>query len=176
MGTSYAQFTQARRKILGLTQRELAERSGVKQPLIAAIERGRRAPSESARAALDAALAMRPSTALAARREEVRDVFDRAGLTEPQVFGSVARGQDGLSSDVDLLVSFTDAHDIVDLLDLEAELEELLTFHVDVVDARAVGAVVERARAEAVALERRGARGRRRTCRAVAGGSQRVRS
>ncbi|GEL94430.1 XRE family transcriptional regulator [Cellulomonas composti] len=152
MTTPYGQFVRARRQILGLTQRELAERSGVKQPLIAAIERGRRAPSEAAREALGASLELRPSTALAARRAQVRDVFLRSGLVEPRVFGSVARGQDGPSSDVDLLVPFSDKHDIVDLLDLEAELEELLTVHVDLVDARADGAVVERARAEAVAL------------------------
>lgn len=152
METSYGQFVRARRQILGLTQRELAERSGVKQPLIAAIERGRRAPSDSTRAALDTSLAIRPSTALAARRSQVREILHGMGLPEPRVFGSVARGDDDPSSDVDLLVAFSDKHDIVDLLDLQAELEELLTVHVDVVDALANGAVVEHALAEAVAL------------------------
>ncbi|MFP5347853.1 MAG: multiprotein-bridging factor 1 family protein [Actinomycetes bacterium] len=48
-----------------MSQRELAERSGLKQPLIAAIEAGRRRPSDAARTALDRALAVRPSVALA---------------------------------------------------------------------------------------------------------------
>jgi predicted nucleotidyltransferase len=148
----YGDFVRARRNILGISQRELAERSGVKQPLIAAVETGRRRPSESARAALDQALQIRPSTALAARLDEVRDLFTRAGLPEPRVFGSVARGRDAVSSDLDLIVEFTDRHDIADLLTLEHDLEELLTVGVDVVDARAHGPAVEHARTEAVAL------------------------
>ena len=124
----------------------------MKQPLIAAIESGRRQPSSAVRAALDKALAVRPSTALAARREQVRELFVRAGLPQPQIFGSVARGDDDASSDLDLIVEFTDQHDIVDLLALEHNLEELLTVDVDVVDARADGRVTESARAEAVGL------------------------
>lgn len=152
MSASYGDFIRTRRSILGLSQRGLAERAGVKQPLIAAIEAGRRQPSDSTRAALDGALAMRPSAALAARREEVRQVFVRAGLPQPRVFGSVARGEDRESSDVDLIVEFTDRHDIVDLLALEHELSELLTVRVDVVDARASGRVREQGRVEAVPL------------------------
>ncbi|PZF86467.1 XRE family transcriptional regulator [Jiangella anatolica] len=152
MATAYGDFVRTRRSLLRLSQRELAERTGVKQPLIAAIESGRRQPSDAARAALDRALAIRPSTALAARREQVRELFVRAGLPQPRVFGSVARGDDETSSDLDLIVEFTDRHDIVDLLTLEHDLEELLTVGVDVVDARADGRVTEHARAEAVQL------------------------
>lgn len=82
----------------------------------------------------------------------MRGLFTRAGLPEPLVFGSVARGDDDETSDLDLLVEFTDRHDIVDLLALEHDLQELLTVHVDVVDARADGLVSDHARAEAVAL------------------------
>lgn len=142
----------ARRGVLGLSQRALAERVGVKQPLIAAIEAGRRRPSGSVRAALDSELAIRPSEALAARREEVWALFARMGLPEPRVFGSVARGDDRESSDLDLIVEFTDRHDIVDLLTLQHELGELLTVAVDIVDARAGGRVLERARTELVDL------------------------
>lgn len=148
----YGDFVRARRTILGLTQRALAERAGVKQPLIAAIESGRRQPSEATRAALDHALALRPSTALASRRDEVGRVFDRAGLPRPRVFGSVARGEDTPGSDLDLLVEFTDDHDIVDLLALEDELRGLLTIPVDLVDARTKGRVTARATTEAIAL------------------------
>lgn len=148
----YGEFVRARRSILSLSQRALAERAGVKQPLIAAIETGARQPSEATRAALDAALAIRPSTALDARRDEVRAIFAKAGLPEPRVFGSVARGDDEVTSDLDLMVPFTDQHDIVDLLTLEHDLAELLTVHVDVVDARADSRVIEHAQSEAVSL------------------------
>ncbi|WP_026874195.1 XRE family transcriptional regulator [Jiangella gansuensis] len=152
MAGAYGDFVRARRNLLRFSQRELAERAGVKQPLVAVIESGRRQPSRAARAALDKALAIRPSAALAARREQVRELFVQAGLPQPRVFGSVARGDDDASSDLDLIVEFTDRHDIVDLLALVHELEELLTVGVDVVDARADSRVTLQARAEAVGL------------------------
>lgn len=46
----------------------------------------------------------------------------------------MARGDDGSDSDIDLLVEFSDDHDIVDLLTLEHDLESLLPFGVDLVD------------------------------------------
>lgn len=152
MITSYGSFLRSRRAILQMSQRDLARHAGVKQPLIAAIEAGTRMPSADARAALDQAVAIRPSTALAARRDQVRELFNLAGLREPQVFGSVARGEDDIDSDIDLLVEFTDHHDIVDMLTLEHDLEALLTFGVDLVDARAVGRVTAQAHDEVIAL------------------------
>lgn len=101
---------------------------------------------------MDEALELRPSTALEARRGEVDEVFTRAGLPQPKVFGSVARGDDVPSSDLDLMVEFSQEHDIVDLLALEAQLSELLTVNVDIVDARGTGNVLDRARVEAQPL------------------------
>ncbi|MGX7732032.1 helix-turn-helix domain-containing protein [Rhodococcus sp. 2H158] len=152
MAVGFGDFVRLRRGILGLSQRELAERSGIKQPLIAAIETGRRQPSEPTRAALTAALAIRPSQALAARRGEVRELLAEAGLPNPGVFGSVARGDDDVASDLDLIVEFTDRHDIVDLLALQQTLEDLLTVRVDIIDGRAEGRVGDRARDESIAL------------------------
>jgi predicted nucleotidyltransferase len=149
---AYGDLLRARRGILGISQRELATRSGVKQPLIAAIESGTRLPSAAARAALDAAVVVTPSVALSERREAVRDLFFRAGLPQPRIFGSVARGEDEAGSDLDLIVEFSDRHDIVDLLNLEHDVATLLTVPVDIVDARAGGRVTARARAEAVDL------------------------
>ncbi len=68
------------------------------------------------------------------------------------MFGSVARGDDQESSDLDLMVEFTDRHDIVSLLTLEHDLEKLLTVAVDIVDARAASRVLDHARNEAVKL------------------------
>ncbi|MFL1595476.1 XRE family transcriptional regulator [Rhodococcus ruber] len=102
VAVGFGDFVRLRRGILGLSQRELAERSGIKQPLIAAIETGRRQPSEPARSALTAALPVRPSEALAARHGEVRELFAEAGLPNPRVFGSVARGDDDFASDIGL--------------------------------------------------------------------------
>lgn len=51
------------------------------------------------------------------------------------MFGSVARGQDTASSDVDLLVDLADGVGIVDLIGLEREIGEIVRSPVDVVPA-----------------------------------------
>jgi predicted nucleotidyltransferase len=148
----YADRLRLRRNAAGLTQRQLAEASGVKQPLIAAIERGTRQPTETVRHALEAALRVRPSQLLQAAREQVLAAVNAAGGTEVRVFGSVAIGNDQPDSDLDFIVSFPPDADIVTLLTLEEELSELLTVPVDVVSAGSSGPVLERALAEAVPL------------------------
>jgi len=47
------------------------------------------------------------------------------------VFGSVARGQDGPSSDVDLLVDVREGTGLFALLELEGALERILEVEVD---------------------------------------------
>jgi uncharacterized protein len=148
----YADRLRLRRAAAGLTQRELAETSGVKQPLIAAIERGTRQPTETVRQALDAALRVRPSQLLQAVREQVLAAVAAVGGSEVRVFGSVANGSDQPDSDLDLMVTFPPEADIVTLLTLEDELSELLTAPVNVVSAGSSGPVLERALAEAVPL------------------------
>lgn len=151
-------FVRSRREILGITQRELAERSGVKQPSIAAIERGRRDASGAARSALEAALALRPSVALAARRGAVRQLFAAARLGEPKVVGSVARGEDRIDSDLDLLVeelpqSFEDARADVEWAQI-GRMRSLIAHHDDNVNDRLVfSALAERVPRLAAALE-----------------------
>ena len=149
---SFSERLKLRRTAAGLTQRQLAELSGVKQPLIAAIERGTRVPSDAARSALEHALQVRPSALLRARRDEVLAALARIGAKDPRVFGSVARGEDDPGSDLDLLVTFPPDADIVTLLTLEEELAKILTVPVDVVSSGSSGRVLDRARVEAVPL------------------------
>lgn len=149
---SFSDWLKLRRTAAGLTQRQLAALSGVKQPLIAAMEQGTRAPSDTAKDALAEVLRVRPSVLLQARRDDVMEAVTKAGATDPRVFGSVARGDDTPGSDLDLLVTFPPEADIVTLLTLEEELADLLTVRVDVVSSGSSGRVIERARAESVAL------------------------
>jgi uncharacterized protein len=47
---------------------------------------------------------MRPSEVLPLHQETIRQLALEAGMANPRVFGSVLRGNDNLSSDLDLLV------------------------------------------------------------------------
>jgi len=145
----FADRLRLRRAAAGLTQRELAELAGVKQPLIAAIERGTRQPTDSVRQALEAALQVRPSQLLRAAREDVLWTVAQAGGLDVRVFGSVATGRDQPDSDIDLLVTFEPGSDIVTLFGLQEALANLLTVPVDVVSTGSTGPVIERALAEA---------------------------
>jgi predicted nucleotidyltransferase len=145
------QLREARRR-LGLSQRALAERSDVHQPTIAAIETGRRSPSDHVRAQLEGALRVRPSVALASHRRAVIDAIERHHGTAAMVFGSVARGDDTPDSDLDLIVTFPEGADLLDVMDLTDEIEAIIGVRVDIASGRAVGAVMDRARREAVPL------------------------
>ncbi len=83
-------------------------------------------------------LAERPSAILRAKREDVLEIAARFGVTGVSVFGSVARGEDTLESDVDLIVSFEPGTmSLGDFVALEDELSSLLGVHVDVISASA---------------------------------------
>jgi uncharacterized protein len=74
---------------------------------------------------------MRPSEALARHREEVLAIIARYPVSNPRVFGSVARGEDTEESDLDILVDDGNASTF-ELAGLELELEALLRSNVDV--------------------------------------------
>ena len=75
---------------------------------------------------------MRPSEALAAHLDEVREILTRYPVANPFVFGSVARGEDRETSDLDLLVDQNGILTYFDLARLEMELEVLLKVPVGV--------------------------------------------
>ena len=56
------------------------------------------------------------------------------------LFGSFARGEQGASSDIDVLVEFEEEADLIDLIGLSLHLEEALQRKVDVAPKRALRA------------------------------------
>jgi len=75
----------------------------------------------------------RPSAALLAGRGAVRKVLAGNGLTNPRVFGSVARGDDTEASDLDLLVDARAGTSLLDLVKAKHALEDVLHVPVDLV-------------------------------------------
>jgi predicted nucleotidyltransferase len=70
---------------------------------------------------------------LRGRRDELYAIAARRGARHIRVFGSVARGEEGSSSDVDLLVTFAPGRSLLDQVHLIEDLSEVLGIRVDVV-------------------------------------------
>ncbi len=131
--TAAALLRQARKRA-GLSQNGLGLRSGVSQSNISAYENGSRPISdEMLTRLLDAAALRRPSAIVEERREEMIEAVLAHKGSEPCLFGSVARGVDGLSSDVDLLVRMEPGASMLDLVGMAVALEDILGVDVDVV-------------------------------------------
>lgn len=81
---------------------------------------------------------MKPSSALNANREAVRRVVLAHRATNPRVFGSVARGQDGEASDLDLLIDPGPSTTLFDIGAIRHELLGLLGVPVDVLTPKAL--------------------------------------
>lgn len=121
------------RESAGLTQGELASRSGVAQPNIAAYESGRRRASAAMVERLREAARPLPHDALAAHRDALLEVARSHGLSNVRVFGSAARGTDQPGSDLDILVTRATGIGLLALAAFAEEASELLGVTVDVV-------------------------------------------
>lgn len=108
----------------GESQRELAARFGVTQPAI------------SYQVALERTNGVRPSELVAAGGSVLRQVAEGRGFTGLAVFGSAARGDDRLDSDIDLLVQPPAGTDVFDMLHLQEILAVVLGRDIDLVSYR----------------------------------------
>ncbi|MGH9055113.1 MAG: nucleotidyltransferase domain-containing protein [Acidimicrobiales bacterium] len=138
------------RLIAGLSQTELARRAATSRTALAAIEAGRRVPSEALRRRLIEATGVRPSHVLAARRSEVELVLARHRVSGLRLAGSAARGEDRQESDLDLVVSLPDGMGGLELAEMGDELEALLGVDVDIISDRSTGPVADAIIASAV--------------------------
>jgi len=76
-----------------------------------------------------------------AHRDEILRIVRLNRGKRAYLFGSAARGDDGESSDIDLLIEFEEGSSLFDLKHVEEDLSGLLGVHVDVVSA---GGLLER--------------------------------
>jgi len=87
------------------------------------------------------------------RRDEILAIARRRGANNVRVFGSVARGEAGPDSDVDLVVDFEPGTSLMDHGGLIMDLQDALGCKVDVVSVRGLRERLRKhVNAEAVAL------------------------
>ena len=171
MESTGALLQEARRRA-GLSQSELAARAGVTQSMVSEYEADKRQPAVATLARLVAATGHEltlglsrtdptvrglPDTALGRRlrqhRKALIEAVRDAGASNLRVFGSVARGQDGPDSDVDLLVDLPEQTSLFAVLALEGTLERILKVKVDLAPVSSLKPRVrDEALADAVAL------------------------
>lgn len=170
-----AELIQRARREARFTQAELAARVGTSQPAIARYERGRTVPSLPTLERLLRACGRRlaldvldqhdpvPSSVRAAsgprgrllrqRRKALLDVLRRSGARDVRIFGSVARGEDTATSDIDFLVELAPDATLVDLARVRREISVVLGVPVDVMTTDLLKpAAQDRAEREAISL------------------------
>lgn len=116
----------------GQSQREIAQQLGLTQPAI------------SYQAARERTDGVRPSDLISAGRSVLLQMAEQRGFTELAAFGSSARGDDRVDSDVDLLVQPREGADLFEMHRLEEDLAAVLGRDVDVVSYRGLDPVLDK--------------------------------
>jgi predicted nucleotidyltransferase/DNA-binding XRE family transcriptional regulator len=136
------------RKGGGLTQQALARRAGTSQSAVARYETGVASPSVntferlvratgaelefSTRPAPAADLSGEMATTLRRHRLEILRFARQAGASNVRIFGSVARGENRVGSDIDLLIDFDISNGLIPIVVLKQQIESLINIPVDV--------------------------------------------
>lgn len=81
---------------------------------------------------------MRPSEALPQYRDTIRQLVLQAGMSNPRVFGSVLRGEDGEDSDLDILIDPAPRTTLLDLASLQVALEEKTRLKIDLLTPKSL--------------------------------------
>lgn len=75
---------------------------------------------------------MRPSEALEAHKEQVLRAIAQFDVSNPRLFGSLARGEADEDSDIDILVEPRDGMTSYDLADLDRAITSILGCKIDI--------------------------------------------
>ena len=78
-------------------------------------------------------MVMKPSSALALHRDDVRRLVEGSRARNPRVFGSALQGKDNEAGDIDILVDPMPGATLFDLGGLQMALQDLLGVSVDLV-------------------------------------------
>ena len=154
--TAVAALIRSARAAAGLSQAELAKRASTSQPALARYETGTTLPTLPTlerllsacgrRLKLEAIPEAGPSAAstsirgqlgpraqkLRQHRRRLREVARERGVRRVHVFGSLVRGEETPTSDIDLLVDLDPGRTLLDLAAFRREVQEILGVPVDV--------------------------------------------
>lgn len=75
---------------------------------------------------------------LKSKRHEILSIAASHGARNVRVFGSFARGEAVMGSDLDLLVQLDPGYSLLDIIAIKQDLEDLLGCEVDVVTEAAI--------------------------------------
>jgi len=93
------------------------------------------------------------SVAIQEVREEIRRIASAHGAGNVRVFGSTGRGEQGTTSDLDLLVDMAEGRSLLDLIAMSNDLKESLGVEVEVVTEASLSPYIrDRVLDEAIAL------------------------
>lgn len=74
-----------------------------------------------------------------------KDIFEKItqqlkdeGARRIAIFGSYARGEEGLKSDIDIIVEFSDRKSLLELVRIERELSEAVGIKVDLLTEKSI--------------------------------------
>lgn len=150
----FSKWVKARRLALGYTQAQLSEMCGLGRTNLAAIENGKRTASTDMKRSIARCLAAPPSKLLPAYRTQILALAQENGISNIRVFGSIARNEDTIWSDIDLLVTLPEHNKALHLFRFSESLQRIIPAPLDVLsDNTAVpNKVVNRALREAVVL------------------------
>ncbi len=96
---------------------------------------------------------MKTDAILQDRRMDILQIAARHGARTVRIFGSVARGEAGPGSDVDILVNLNPGRSLLDIVAIKQDLEDLLGRKVDVVTEAAISPYIrEQVLKEAITL------------------------
>lgn len=157
------------RRESGLTQSAFASRAGTSQPAIARYEAGLASPSIDTLVRILKAgglelvlrvnatrvvnLSSKRAKKIRENRGEINRLMKLAGASHVRIFGSVVRGEDTKSSDIDFLVDFDTSQGLLPLMKLKTQLSALLKEKVDVAPISILKkSVLEEALKEAIPL------------------------
>lgn len=126
------------RRAARLTQAALAHRAGTSQSRLSSYEKGSVTPNPSTQQRLLQATRRLPSEIVDEKRARIIEAASRHGLSNVRVFGSVARLDDTLDSDIDLLVTPSSETSLLELSAYVLEVKDITGREVDVVSDRTV--------------------------------------